>query len=661
MSKITEEDYSPLPAPIPESVYEATDVAIAVSGGMASGKTTYLVNRVATLLEADTNSQDIVVLCASPDSARDFAQALGARTEGAGGVRVTTPRDLCLELLGRECVGNAVGRDARLLAPFEMDFLLEDVKVTGVNPKRLREMLKFFYKGMTQLSDWDADWLVTTEEDLVFGALKECLRFTRAVIEPELANVVARRLHDDAEVRASVGFAHVLVDDYQLLSRASQVLANLLAKESICVAYDSAFTVEAFEGYPYLEGVQEFCAVNEHAAFVELSGRYACAASVHAGRALLNACGIEIAGDAAAETAGEPVVLAAADPSQELGSIAAYVEQAISCGVAPSGICIAAPRALWARNVARALEGAGIVAEVARDAKVLSGDIRDLDASAKARAYTALCLLANPRDAVAWRSWLGFGDWLCYSMAFSELRTWGVRNGLSLDEAVARLREGDCEDACSSAASVAHFAEACDAIDRLRALADGLEGDELLGLVCDSVAPGEGKVLSALKRLTAPVGEAGQGARTAQGLVACARARLNAPRFECEGAVRIAPFERAATLRSDIVLVCGCVNGLFPSRAYFDRTMMSQDDAEKQHARDARLFAKVVGSARSELAFSRFDHVALEPAEMLRLNIRRIELREGVRTALLEESVYLGSVMERYRVELPEGEPAIAR
>ena len=50
----------------------------------------------------------------------------------------------------------------------------------------------------------------------------------------------------------------MLVDDYQLLSLASQVLAGLLAREGLVVTGDMQATSEVFEEYPYAAGLIEF-------------------------------------------------------------------------------------------------------------------------------------------------------------------------------------------------------------------------------------------------------------------------------------------------------------------------------------------------------------------------------------------------------------------
>ena len=75
-------------------------------------------------------------------------------------VTVTTPRALALDVLSDAEAMRWSGREPRLLTAYEELFLLEDMKACGLRPKRLREMLKFFYRSWTELADDDPNWLV---------------------------------------------------------------------------------------------------------------------------------------------------------------------------------------------------------------------------------------------------------------------------------------------------------------------------------------------------------------------------------------------------------------------------------------------------------------------------------------------------------------------
>lgn len=241
-----------------------TMVRECILGEVASGKIEALVRRVVEYLNGRLNDKSVLVLVASPDAAETLKGRLAAAldipedTLGEQGLRVSIPRAIALEALGDPKAQAACGRKPRLLLPFEESILLEDVKASGVRPKRLREMLRFFYRSWTELADDEPSWLVSEEEVQVHGLLKECLAFTGGILPNELSNLAVKWLRTDETAREAASYDLVLADDYQLLSRASQVLAGLLAREGLVVTGDIQATSEVFEEYPFATGLIEF-------------------------------------------------------------------------------------------------------------------------------------------------------------------------------------------------------------------------------------------------------------------------------------------------------------------------------------------------------------------------------------------------------------------
>ena len=138
--------------------------ATRIVGGVGTGKTQELINRAVKALKQGAKATDVLVLCATPQAALAFKARLDAAAEAAGvsaaDVAVTTPRALALDVMGDAEAIRWSGREPRLLTDYEKLFLLEDMKVSGLRPKRLREMLKFFYRSWTELADDDENWLL---------------------------------------------------------------------------------------------------------------------------------------------------------------------------------------------------------------------------------------------------------------------------------------------------------------------------------------------------------------------------------------------------------------------------------------------------------------------------------------------------------------------
>ena len=628
----------------------STPTATLIEGGVGCGKTTALVARVAALLEDGAAPEDMLVLAATPDAAR----VLGARlTEAAGergaAIEVTCAREVALGLLASEEGRAFSGRAGRLVTPLELGFIMEDMKVSGLKQRRLHEMLKFFYRNWTELAggaEDDDGWLIPGEEADVHALLKDVLHFTGGILEPEASAMAVRFLFACPEVLASAQRTHVLVDDYQMHSRASQHLANLLARDSVTVAADPTAVVEVFDSYPYGEGIGEFTQANEGCERVVLSESRACASAARA------ASRLRISLDAGAapsdtETEGASfTALEAADPAAEMAAVADAVQVALEAGTNPSSIYILAFHPAWERRIARALEARDIAATLPIRGRVAAGDYRDLDRCAPARLLTALALVADPTDALAWRAWCGFGDYLANSPAFADMRAEGETQGKGLvamleEVAVAAPEEGFPGTGIGRVLDAYRAGRAL--VERLQ----GLEGNELIGALADALnlsAEECERTMQLASALTAPEPDV-NAPSDARAMIARARQRMNAPVFETtEGHVLIGDSAHLTGLTPATLVLCGFVNGFFPTRDFFDATVTTPDKQKLVRATDTRRLYAAAGKATQRLTASWFTSIGLVEAETLKLEIGRVKLRRGERIAVTAPSIYLADI-----------------
>lgn len=627
-----------------------TPTAALIEGGVGCGKTAALIARVATFLEDGAAPEDMLVLAATPDAAR----VLGARlTEAAGergaAIEVTCAREVALGLLASEEGRAFSGRAGRLVTPLELGFIMEDMKTSGLKQRRLREMLKFFYRNWTELAggaDDDDRWLIPGEEADTHALLKDVLRFTGGILEPEAAAMAVRFLLACPEVLASAQRTHVLVDDYQMHSRASQHLANLLARDSVTVAADPTAVVEVFDSYPYGEGIGEFTQANEGCERVVLSESRACASAARAANHLRTSLD---AGAAPSDTETEGAsftALEAADPAAEMAAVADAVQVALEAGTNPSSIYILAFHPAWERRIARALEARGIAAALPIRGRVAAGDYRDLDRCAPARLLTALALVADPTDALAWRAWCGFGDYLANSAAFADMRAEGETQGKGLVAMLEKVAVATPEEGFPGT-GIGRILDAyragCALVERLQ----GLEGNELIGALADALdlsAEERERTVQLASALTAP--EPGVNAPSdARAMIARARQRMNAPVFETtEGHVLIGDSAHLTGLTPATLVLCGFVNGFFPTRDFFDATVTTPDKQKLVRATDTRRLYAAAGKATQRLTASWFTSIGLVEAETLKLEIGRVKLRRGERIAVTAPSIYLADI-----------------
>ena len=533
-------------------------------------------------------SATVLVLCASPLACQSFTRRLASascrqasrdagtspdpgvdsRTDPCAGnftngkIKVCTARELALEILAVPGVAAKNGRDGRVLTGASTRFLAEDMKTTGLKQRRLKEMLLFFCKSFSELADEEEDWLVLEEERMVHDRLQRLLDMRRAYIEPQVCAAALRAVEGDPTLKEAFGAAHVLFDDYQCASRASQLLACALAGRTLDVAFDAACCTEVFDSYPYERGADELAERFEQLAHVKLEsgskpdgiaralerlakageedadtedakrnggtksagkrgdgtksqedradeGASSTEAETGAGVTLRwtqmprseftrLAEAVSEIDDVLSEAAAENFASAvgsngAANPSSK--GRAGNKEKARAAGSSPSAngfpVVVATPNPTWAKNCVRALRERGVACEapLAR-ARCTSG--KSPAADADARTLCLLRLLADPRDALAWRDWCGFGDHLARSGAFSALADYVRERSLSLYQALDGLAEvqsasnGEADGEASSggaeqAPDAVGLHEVVELFDTTRATIETLAGEKVCG------------------------------------------------------------------------------------------------------------------------------------------------------------------------------------
>lgn len=624
--------------------------AVLIKGAVGTGKTSALVAMAAEKIAAGAAPDSLLVFASTPDAAAQLASRLEAA--GMKGVRVTTSRAFCLEVLSAPEAREATGRDPRLVSSFEQAFIMEDMKVSGLKIKRLREMLKFFYRGWTELSGEDPEWLVTSEEETVHGMLKASLGFTRSILEPELAALAWSYLSSHEDALSAVAVDHVIVDDYQQLSRASQFVTNMVAKASVAVAADPLACIEVYDSYPYGDGVAEL--EEAGAQVIQLEECHLCGASLHAAKVLAAELGD------ADVALGNPNGLDAAlsfaeipcDTSRdEFQSIADRIHQLIDSCVAPEDVFLLVFNKQWARQLKRYLAEQGFAIDGAFDGRIAAGDYRDYARCAPARVITALQLAADPANCLAWRCWIGFGDYLGNSAAVSEIQSWAKDKGYSLLEALQALDAMGSDAASLVSGGAGRVVAAYRAGLQVIAQVEGLSGIELvrrLVVAVDATAPASvqetiipEKVEEMVMAFCSPI----PGAATAKVIAATVTDRLTDSHLEGCGGVRMGTGAHLVGSSPKALLVCGFDNGFIPCRDYFDTTVVTLDKQEKMHQADTRFLYTVLGKASEQMQVSYFTSIDLVGAERLKLKVDRIRLKNGTRMARLTPSEFLPVIL----------------
>ena len=619
-----------------------------VLGLTGTGKTTHLIGRVKELLDAGTPASSIMVFTATPSACNTFTQQLeNVLPSSAPLPRVTTLFEFELELLGTQAGIAFTGRKPHVFLHYEENILLEDMKTSGIQPKRLAKMLQFFYRSWTELEDMTHDWFISDEEENAHKLLQQYLDYYGAYLEAEVGNKAFHLLQhvaSGADQSACFQIPHVLVDDYQMLSKASQCVASLLAADSLAIAGDEIARVEALEKYPYPEGIKEFREQNPTCEVIE---KGAC----HASRAVVEAIN-DILVDKALDAPALPGhrnmpdeafrALSFAHPEDEFEGVASLVASEIENGVSPEEIFVATTKPIWGRNIAKALKACGIDTSFANRIYV-SGDFRTAEKSIEARAVTLLKLIANPNDQLALRCWCAFDDYLGNSGVFSQIVE--EKEPLTLKHFNASFGKQNALSEKESASVSSSLQKAAAIIEKAKDLR-GLQLLEALACAVSKDTNGENSKPHAPSQLLLALKATGKNA-TATTIVQEIENGSFFPKFS-SGGVRVGSLEDFAGMNAQTVIISGLVNGFLPTRSYFDPTVIERD---KRPALLSKAMYKVygcMGKATRALYLTYFEEAPLTQAETLQLKIERVRLRNGKRMCEIHPSETIRSITGVY-------------
>ncbi len=609
---------------------QATDETIACKFEEEPSQTESAVRSVESLTSDETFAPDDTIV--SPLISRDVDFLSGAEvrslTAGSfekgepGAAYILSCAEVAQAVLAASEAQAVFGRGPRVLEPYEETVLLEDLKVSQMKNRRLRKVLAYLRAGWSNLSD--DTWEQTAEEDLVIERMRANLRFTGGVLACEASNLALHALREHDALRQRVSWDYVFVDDFELLSRASQHLVRMVAAYGLTVATAERPGLPGDEEYPCFEGAAELLAAFPGAQVARLTESGQAPEVRHRVQGLLadSALAPLIRHDAmgqatpsaepldadTCEGVAEPALRMAPSLEAELQALAVEANAALERG---ESVLIVGTNRLWRRNVAANLQRVGLPVLQLRGDKLHLKDFRDEKQCERARADALYRLRVNAADDVAWRTLLALGDSVARSAAVDYLRQ---AVGAGAAGAPVRLREAlELLDAGNVAADSLTAPLLDDLLAAYRQVKDAFEFEE-------HAKPGD----CVLPREQAVSGEADS--------------QQNDAPSSSKPNILVASPDQAAGLRFDVVVFGGFVNGLIPCRAYCDPVGMAEQSRRREHARDVRTVYGVASCARKRLLFTGFATCSLQAAETMDVHIESIKLRKGLRTVTTQPS-----------------------
>jgi len=562
-----------------------------VLAGPGTGKTFSIMKRVSRLIEEEDNLQSILLVTFTRMAARDLVRKISEIGIPDGiDVEATTLHSLSFSILNKEQVIEATSRTPRPLLKFEMDPILHDLKHQGLGGIRdLRKNIRAYESAWARLQREEPGWAQSDDDKQLEDALLAWLKFHNAMLIGELIPITLDYLRSNPVSPYSKKYEHVVVDEFQDLNKAEQVLIRYLIEnpDNICIAGDDDQSIYAFK-YANPEGIREFNTVYSNTHDEVLTECRRCPKII-----------VKVASELIAKNNRYPKVLSEKSdniegeidiiqwngPKKEAEGIGKIVKHFIEReGIPPGEVLILAQRQQIAKNIEEEIKRYNINVINYYNDDILNNDI------SKER-YVILNLLAYPNDRVTLRWWLGRESNNWNASSYSKLREHCETTNDTIIVALEKLKDGTI--------NISRSQRLVDRYNRLTALKEQIGETTGIDLI-NILFPGnmeECKDLrnSALRIMDEDI--------SAKDLIDRLREEIIHPEIPLQrNEVSIMSLHKAKGLEADLVIIPACVEGLIPSIDRDKTTAEQQGELEENR----RLFYVGITRTKKVLILSSF-------------------------------------------------------
>src|SRR6266498_5855287 len=230
-----------------------------IVAGPGTGKSFALKRRVARLLEAGVVPARVLPVTFTNVAAEDLQrEMLQIGVAGCAEIRGSTLHALCMRILGRQNVLEAIGRIPRPLNRFETEPLLYDLPAAFGNKRARNKRIRAYEAAWARLQHELPGHAPNAQDQAFENALVSWLRFHRGMLIGEIIPHVYRYLRDNPGAPERNLYDHILVDEYQDLNKAEQAVIDLLSNTAhLCVVGDDDQSLYSFK-FAHPAGIREF-------------------------------------------------------------------------------------------------------------------------------------------------------------------------------------------------------------------------------------------------------------------------------------------------------------------------------------------------------------------------------------------------------------------
>jgi DNA helicase-2/ATP-dependent DNA helicase PcrA len=547
-----------------------------VVAGPGTGKSFALKRRVARLLEEGADPKRILPVTFTNVAAEDLQrEMLQIGVPGCQNIRGYTLHSLCMRILSRQSVLDALGRTPRPLNKFEIEPLLYDLSKNFGDKRARNKRIRAYGAAWARLQH-EMPGYAQNPGDVAFeNSLLSWLTFHEGMLIGEIIPYVYRYLKDNPAAPERNLYDYVLVDEYQDLNKAEQGVVDLLcAAANLCIVGDDDQSLYSFK-FAHPAGIREFPTTHPITTSHQIIECRRCPTRIVQMANSLIAYNRDREPRQLTPTSqngpGDIAIMQYQTLEQEAVAIADLIADLVNNqGYAPQEILVLAQRRSVGNPIHDALTGRNIPSKSYYQEGAL-------ESHAAQERLAILKLVVNPQDRIALRWLLGFGSGDFRTGAYARIRARCEETGMTPWNLMAALADGNLQIAHTHHL-VARFKVIRDEISDL-GQADNIQGFVGRWLGTQVAADEPFQILA--RELSA-------GAETPPRLLEALIAAVSLPDIPPDVAeVRIMSLHKSKGLSSPVVIIAGCVEGLLPTAP--DREA-SPAEREAQLEEQRRLF-----------------------------------------------------------------------
>ena len=601
-----------------------TGSPLRVLAGPGTGKTFAIMRRVSRLLEEGENPEDIFLVTFTRMAAKDLVRKVSElNIEGGNDLVAKTLHSFSFSMLQKEQVIEATHRTPRPLIKFEMKPLLHDLKhqeLCGI--RNLRENISAYESAWARLQRDEPGWAQSDEEKKFEQELISWLKFHRSMLIGELIPIALQYLRYNPKSLYRMRFKHVIVDEYQDLNKAEQVLIDFLADgANLSIMGDDDQSIYGFK-YAHPDGIVNFGSShpNTHDELL-VDCRRCPKLVVRVAKELIsrNTRYPKELHEIPESVNGEIGILQWSGQRKEAEGMAKIVKYYVENEeISPGEVLILAQRQNIANMISEELQKLNLEVINHYNDDVFKGN------SIAQERFTLLNLAVNHEDRVALRWWLGQGSANWRAAPYSKLREHCEQTGDSLNDALEKMRTGVLSlDRCQP------LIDKYSKLINIKANIEDKVGIELV----DECFPEDMDECSQLREIALELVENGT---SSEELLERLREELIRPDIPHERReINIMSLHKAKGLEADLVIIPSCIEGLIP---LIDETR-TPSEQQKQLEENRRLFYVGITRAKKILILSSILRMAISQAKSM-----KIKHTISGNVAKVQSSTFLGEL-----------------